>query len=169
MGRGFGSAELEGQSWTLVFRNRAASVYLSRGPRGWQNLARVGSFYRERGVPQEAAVAFVEAVGFDAVGVFVFHPEDGTPAAALDGAVPDDLKHQRREAIMLAQRRIAFDANARRVGSTVRVLVDGTDARGDCVGRTYGQAPEVDGICSLTAARPAGRGTRAGRAGRTLR
>jgi len=102
-------------------------------------------------------LAFVEDFRFDALGVFPFYPEQGTPAAELPGAVPEPVARERQEAIMLAQQRIAFAANEARVGSGVRVLVDGTDAEGACVGRHYGQAPDVDSLCRLTRPASAGR------------
>ncbi|HUT02180.1 MAG TPA: 30S ribosomal protein S12 methylthiotransferase RimO [Phycisphaerae bacterium] len=104
----------------------------------------------------EELLDFVRSTAFSAVGVFCFCAEAGTPAARLDGRVPPDLARQRRETIMLAQQEIAFRANEQRVGSPIRVLVDGTDGEGICVGRTYGQAPDVDSICKLTEPRPAG-------------
>jgi ribosomal protein S12 methylthiotransferase len=100
-------------------------------------------------------LAFVRQFRFEAMGVFPFYAEDGTPAARLDAPVPEAVKQQRRDALMLAQQAVAFEANARRVGSAIRVLVDQA-AGGISVGRHYGQAPEVDSICKLTARRPAG-------------
>ena len=99
---------------------------------------------------------FVEASRFDALGVFPFYPEAGTPAAHLDGRVGEGVAAERREAVMLAQQRIAFEANRRRIGSAIRVLVDGTDADGNCLGRYYGQAPDIDSICRLVQPAPAG-------------
>jgi len=101
-------------------------------------------------------LAFVRDFRFDALGVFPFYPEAGTPAEGMPGRVGEAVAHERREAIMLAQQEIAFEAARRRVGSGIRVLVDGTDADGTCVGRYYGQAPEVDSICRLTRPAPAG-------------
>lgn len=101
-------------------------------------------------------LAFVKDFRFDALGVFPYYPEPGTPAARMRGAVDEHVKQRRLEAVMLAQQGIAFQANQRRVGQAVRVLVDGADADGICVGRHYGQAPDVDSICKLAAPRPAG-------------
>ena len=104
----------------------------------------------------EELLAFAEAFRFDAMGVFPFYPEQGTPAAKLDGAVPDEIALDRRERLMLAQQEIAFAANERKVGRDLRVLVDGIDPDGFCVGRYYGQAPDVDSICKLAEPREAG-------------
>ncbi|MGB2824367.1 MAG: radical SAM protein, partial [Phycisphaerae bacterium] len=101
-------------------------------------------------------LAFVGSFRFDALGVFPFYPEEGTPAARLRGRVPDDVVRRRREAIMLAQQEIAFQAGDRRIGSQVRVLVDAEGPGAICVGRHYGQAPDIDSICRLTEPRPPG-------------
>ena len=101
-------------------------------------------------------LAFVRGFRFDALGVFPFYPEEGTPAARLRGRVPDDVVRRRREAIMLAQQEIAFQAGDRRIGSQVRVLVDAEGPGAICVGRHYGQAPDIDSICRLTEPRPPG-------------
>jgi tRNA A37 methylthiotransferase MiaB len=58
---------------------------------------------------------------------------------------------------MLVQQEVAFAANAAAVGKPLRVLVDGLDAHGRCIGRHAGQAPEVDSLCFLTARRAAGK------------
>jgi ribosomal protein S12 methylthiotransferase len=92
-------------------------------------------------------LAFVKDFGFGALGVFEFSPEEGTPAARLDQAVPEEVKHQRTKEIMLAQQNIVLAANKRMVGKRIDVLVDGQNAAGQMVGRYYGQAPDIDGIC----------------------
>jgi len=99
---------------------------------------------------------FVAAFGFDAMGVFAYSKEDGAPAARLDGEVPADVAATRVDALMRAQQKLVFAANAGRVGEIVKVLIDGVGADGRCVGRTVGQAPEVDGLCYVTDPRPAG-------------
>jgi ribosomal protein S12 methylthiotransferase len=99
---------------------------------------------------------FVRGVRFDALGVFPFCAESGTPAADMPDQIPHGVTESRLEAVMLAQQEIAFEANARKIGSDVRVLVDGIDEEGICVGRHYGQAPDIDSICMLTEPRPAG-------------
>ena len=98
----------------------------------------------------EDLLAFVRAFRFDALGVFEFSPEEGTPAAALDGVIPDDVKAARAEAIMLAQQEIVFEGNEAMVGRDIDVLVDGIDESGACVGRSPAQAPDIDSVCYLT-------------------
>jgi len=105
----------------------------------------------------EQLLAFVRDFRFDALGVFEFSPEPGTPAAHLPGQVPPHVKARRAEQLMLAQQRIIFAANSDMVGRRLEVLVDGTDERGRCVARHAGQAPDIDAVCYLTEPRPAGR------------
>ncbi len=92
---------------------------------------------------------FVREFRFDALGVFEFSPEEGTPAARMDGRVAPEIAAERARDVMLAQRKIAFAANRRRAGRAVEVLVDGTDSHGRCVGRHAGQAPDIDSVCIL--------------------
>jgi ribosomal protein S12 methylthiotransferase len=98
----------------------------------------------------------VKAFRFDALGVFRFSPEAGTPAASMPDAVPEALAADRAERIMLAQQEIVIEANRRRIGSQVQVLVDGRDPSGRLVGRTPQQAPDIDSLCLLTGEAPPG-------------
>ena len=100
---------------------------------------------------------FVREFRFDALGVFAFSPEPGTAAVKLDSPVPDDVKAQRAETLMLAQQEIAFAANRGRIGGGIDVLVDGVDGEGYCRGRHSGQAPDIDSVCYLSQPQPAGR------------
>jgi len=100
---------------------------------------------------------FVRDFRFDALGVFGFSAEEGTPAAAMENQLPEDVKADRVEAVMLAQQEIAFEAGRGKVGRAMDVLVDGIDSTGACVGRYYGQAPDIDGVCVFTTPVEAGR------------
>lgn len=99
---------------------------------------------------------FVKATRFDAMGVFAFSPEPGTPAATMPNQISDDVKADRVETLMLAQQEIAFEKNRSRVGSDIEILVDGVSSEGYCIGRYFGQAPDIDSVCILTEDRPAG-------------
>ncbi len=99
---------------------------------------------------------FVKDQRFEAMGVFAFSPENGTPAAEMDGQLPEDVKAERLEALMLAQQEIAFAANEAAIGGERMVLVDGVNEEGICIGRHAGQAPEVDSVCLLAEPRDAG-------------
>jgi ribosomal protein S12 methylthiotransferase len=92
---------------------------------------------------------FLEEVELDRVGVFLYSREEGTPAADLPGQVAEGEKRARRDRVMAAQARIAARRAAAQVGREVEVLVE--DVRGGgVVGRTAGQAPEIDGRIYLT-------------------
>jgi ribosomal protein S12 methylthiotransferase len=101
-------------------------------------------------------LAFVKEAKFEAMGVFEYSQEEGTPAASMRGPIPASVKARRARQIMLAQQKIAFAANAAVVGSPITVLADGLDAQGRGVGRYYGQAPDIDSLCILDYPRPAG-------------
>lgn len=100
--------------------------------------------------------AFVRQGRFEAVGVFEYSPEPGTPAAEFDGAVPDEVATDRAERLMAAQREVVEQRNAQRQGRELDVLVDGFDERGVCLGRFEGQAPDIDAVCLLTEPRQPG-------------
>jgi ribosomal protein S12 methylthiotransferase len=88
---------------------------------------------------------FVETTGFDRIAVFKYSAEDGSPAAALPGRVPDLVAEYRRDALLALQEGIAERRAARFVGEKARILVCGRDETGAWHGRTEGQAPEIDG------------------------
>ena len=92
---------------------------------------------------------FVRWAQFDALGAFPYCREAGTPAAEFPGQVPEELKQERLDTLMLAQQEIAFAKNAGRVGQRLTCLVDAVDAEGVGEGRFYGQAPEIDSVCVI--------------------
>ncbi|MHC4517928.1 MAG: 30S ribosomal protein S12 methylthiotransferase RimO [Planctomycetota bacterium] len=92
-------------------------------------------------------VDFVRWGQFDALGAFTFFPETGTPAVQFPDQVPDELKQERLETLMLTQQEIAFAKNATRVGGRLTCLIDSVDDQGMGLGRYYGQAPEIDSVC----------------------
>jgi ribosomal protein S12 methylthiotransferase len=96
--------------------------------------------------------SFVEAVRFDHVGVFTYSHEEGTSAYGLNDDVPAAAKRRRQAGVMRLQRRVVQKAQQSRIGSRVRVLVDGPSAEHDLVlrGRLEGQAPEIDPQVYLT-------------------
>jgi ribosomal protein S12 methylthiotransferase len=100
---------------------------------------------------------FVEAVQFDHVGVFTYSHEEGTSAFQLDDDVPARRKRERQARLMRRQRRIVARAQKRRVGSEVRLLVDGPAAEHELVlrGRLESQAPDIDPLVYLTDCDPA--------------
>ncbi len=90
-------------------------------------------------------LAFVRTAQFDHVGVFRYSPEAGTRAATLGDPVPEAQKEERRRELMAAQQEISLAHHQALVGRTLRVLIEG---RGDgiAIGRTYRDAPEIDGL-----------------------
>ena len=106
------------------------------------------------GFPGESDREFAELVGFirwaqfDALGCFEYCREAGTGAAQMPDQIPDAVKRQRLEELMLAQQEIAFAKNKKRVGSELKCLVDSADINNG-KGRFYGQAPEIDSICII--------------------
>jgi len=90
---------------------------------------------------------FVKWARFDALGCFKFYPESGTAAAELPEQVPDEVKQQRLDELMLAQQKIAFSHNKELIGSNLKCLVDLVDSDGFSRSRYYGQAPDIDGVC----------------------
>jgi ribosomal protein S12 methylthiotransferase len=95
---------------------------------------------------------WVEEVRFDHVGVFTYSPEEGTKAAELDDQVPEEVKIERRDALMELQQEISLEKNREWVGYTTDVIVDGVSEEHDLVfeGRHYGQAPDIDGKVFLS-------------------
>lgn len=94
----------------------------------------------------EHMLDFVDEMEFDRLGVFPYSPEEGTKAAEMEDQVPDEVKEQRRDAIMELQQEISAGAAADRIGEEMSVLIEGYLYEEDIyVGRTYMDAPKVDG------------------------
>lgn len=94
----------------------------------------------------EELLDFVKAFRFDALGAFAFSSEPGTPAADMPNPVPEPVKQERLDQLMLAQQQIAFDLARSRRGERFEVLVDEAGQAGRSVGRHQGQAPEIDSV-----------------------
>jgi len=87
---------------------------------------------------------FVTEMRFDRLGVFTYSAEEGTPAFALDDPVPNKMMRARRDALMAAQQSISLQNNQKWLGRELDVLVE--SRRGaDAVGRSFRDAPEIDG------------------------
>ena len=99
---------------------------------------------------------FIESMEFDRVGVFPYYAEKGTPSAALEDDVPEEVKLERREELYLLQQEISHDINLRFVGKTVDVLIEGIQEDGMLIGRTYRDAPEIDGLVFVSGSAPVG-------------
>lgn len=91
-------------------------------------------------------LAFLEETAFERLGAFVYSQEEGTPAAAFKGRVPEPEKQRRLAEVMTLQQGITFDKNDQLVGKNLEVLVDGVQEGGrSWLARSYRDAPEVDG------------------------
>ncbi|RJP53013.1 MAG: 30S ribosomal protein S12 methylthiotransferase RimO [Anaerolineaceae bacterium] len=88
---------------------------------------------------------FVEEIRFDRVGAFQFSFEPGTTSAPLGDPVPAPVKQERYERLMELQQNISLQVNQSYVGKTLDVLVEGFD-NGISIGRSYRDAPEIDGM-----------------------
>ncbi len=98
---------------------------------------------------------FVEELNFDRVGAFTFSFEPGTESAALGDPVPDEVKQERRDRLMELQQRISLQKNQQQVGKTLKVLVEG-NGDGLSLGRSYRDAPEIDGMVIIEGEVPVG-------------
>jgi ribosomal protein S12 methylthiotransferase len=98
---------------------------------------------------------FVEEMAFDRVGVFTYSREEGTAAANLPGQVPDPVKEERYQRLMELQQSISLAKNQQVIGRTLDVLVEGS-GDGLSVGRSYRDAPEVDGLVLIKEELPLG-------------
>jgi ribosomal protein S12 methylthiotransferase len=93
----------------------------------------------------QSLVDFVQETRFDRVGTFKFSFEPGTSSEPLGDPVPAEVKEQRWEQLMALQQNISLQVNQSYVGRTLDVLVEGYD-NGLTIGRSYRDAPEIDGL-----------------------
>ena len=100
-------------------------------------------------------VNFVKDFGFDMMGVFPYSAEPGTPMGRMSDQIPDDVKQQRVEELMLAQQEVAFAKARSIVGQTIEVLIDRPDpaglpaSAGKWIARSQSQAPDIDSVVYL--------------------
>ena len=98
--------------------------------------------------------SFVKEMRFDRLGVFPYSPEEGTGAAKMKGQIPSFIKNMRRNTIMKMQQTIAFEKASEMIGKTVDVLIEGKlPEDGVFIGRTYKDAPNVDGMIFINSER----------------
>lgn len=98
---------------------------------------------------------FVRDLRFDRVGTFTYSYEASTPSATVSWQVPDEVKAQRLDALMALQQQISLERNQAQVGRTLPVLVEGY-GDGISVGRSYRDAPEIDGLVFVPGELPLG-------------
>ena len=89
---------------------------------------------------------YEKAMEFDRLGVFTYSPEEDTPAAGMPDQIPEEIKEERRDEIMELQQEISYDKGTDRIGQELLVMIEGKVADESAyIGRTYGDAPKVDG------------------------
>jgi ribosomal protein S12 methylthiotransferase len=95
----------------------------------------------------EELCQFVRDAHFERAGVFVYSLEPGTPAVKLDGHMPEEVKHDRRNRLMEAQQAVAFQWSQAQIGRELEVILDtpDPDAPNWFLGRSYADAPDIDG------------------------
>ena len=92
-------------------------------------------------------VEFVDEMEFDRLGVFTYSPEEDTPAATMPDQIEEEVKLERQAELMELQQEIAFDTAENMIGREMLVMIEGKIADEPAyVGRTYRDAPKVDGL-----------------------
>lgn len=95
----------------------------------------------------EELMEFVDEMEFERLGVFPYSPEEDTPAADMPGQVAEEVKEERQAELMELQQEIAFEQAGEMIGREVLVMIEGKVTDEDAyVGRTYRDAPNVDGL-----------------------
>jgi ribosomal protein S12 methylthiotransferase len=105
----------------------------------------IAGFPGETEAEFEYLLDFLKEAQIDRLGCFAYSPVEGATANALDNQVPDEVKEERRARVMLLQEEISKQRLAKKVGKTMRVLIDEVNRNGG-VGRTFADAPEIDGV-----------------------
>lgn len=112
----------------------------------------ISGFPGETQEQHNGLVDFVDQCEFDRLGVFTYSPEEGTPAASYPDQVDESVAEKWRDEIMELQQEISYEKNQEFVGTVMKVLIEGYLSDDDVyVGRTYRDAPGVDGIVFVSA------------------
>ena len=110
----------------------------------------ISGFPGETQEMHEELMYFLNEAEFDRLGVFPYSPEEGTPAAEFPNQVEEGQKSAWRDEIMELQEEIIFDKNEEMAGKELWAMVEGkVDGENAYVGRTYRDAPEIDGYIFL--------------------
>ena len=113
----------------------------------------IAGFPGETQEQHEEMIAFIDELEFDRLGVFTYSQEEDTPAAAMPDQIDEETKLTWQEELMELQQEIAFDKAQDREGSIVTAMVEGKVADENAyVARTYGDAPNVDGLLFIQTA-----------------
>ena len=111
----------------------------------------IAGFPGETEAEFEHLLEFVKAAQIDRAGCFAYSPVKGAVANELPGALSDEVREDRRARFMAVAEAVSTQRLAKRVGSTLQVLVDSAHAMGKkgAIGRSYADAPEIDGLVRL--------------------
>ncbi|MEZ5826444.1 MAG: 30S ribosomal protein S12 methylthiotransferase RimO [Geminicoccaceae bacterium] len=97
----------------------------------------------------EQLLDWLSQARLERVGCFRYENVEGAAANALDGQVPDEIREERWNRLMELQRRISREKLAERVGTTTDIVIDEVHEDGTAVGRTWAEAPEIDGVVRI--------------------
>ena len=107
----------------------------------------ISGFPGETQEDHEELMGFVDEMEFERLGVFAYSQEEDTPAAEFPDQVPQELKEERRDEIMELQQEISYEKSQSMIGKVLEVMIEGKVADENAyVGRTYMDAPGVDGL-----------------------
>lgn len=110
----------------------------------------ISGFPGETEEDHERLLDFVDEMEFDRLGVFSYSQEEGTPAAAMADQIPEEIKQARREEVMELQQEISLEKCQEMIGRTLAVMIEGrVPDENAYIGRTYRDAPDVDGYIFL--------------------
>lgn len=136
MGRRTNQAQL----WEMIARLRSEIPDIAL------RTTMIAGFPGETQEDHEEVMAFVDEMEFERLGVFAYSAEEDTPAAGFPDQIPEEVKEERRDEIMELQQEIAFEKSEAMVGRVLDVMIEGKVADEPAyVGRTYMDAPNVDG------------------------
>ena len=106
----------------------------------------IAGFPGETEGEHEELMEFIDEMEFTRLGVFTYSPEEGTAAADMENQIPEEVKEERRDRLMELQQEISSDLSQAQIGRIVTVMIEGKVADENAyVGRTYMDAPNVDG------------------------
>ena len=107
----------------------------------------ITGFPGETDEQHEELMDFVDQMEFERLGVFTYSPEEDTPAAEMPDQISEEIKQDRQAELMELQQDIVFDRNEDLIGEEMLVMIEGKVADENAyVGRTYRDAPNVDGL-----------------------
>ena len=127
--------------------------------RGWRELCPditirstfIAGFPGETEAQFQYLLDFLEEAQIDRLGCFAYSPVEGASANELADQLPEEVREERRGRVMQLQERISAERLKRKVGKTLRVLIDAVDRTGGATGRSAADAPEIDGVVHIKA------------------